>query len=97
MCHRPKRLESSEVAEHFQRLCLTLGSWTNIVRHYWTNLWASEMPFYKLTILGSGREILSIRNAVQNPARRYIGGLDDLETWDRRRMDELRITPQQLS
>jgi radical SAM superfamily enzyme YgiQ (UPF0313 family) len=97
LCHRPKHLDPSEVADHFQRLCRELGSWTNVRQHYRTNLWASDMPFYKLTVLGSGREILSIRNAVGNPTRRYIAGLDSLESWDEQTMQNLGIKPQLLS
>jgi hypothetical protein len=48
-------------------------------------------------ILASGSEILSIRNPVQNGARRYIAGLDAIEESDRRLMRELGIPPQYLS
>lgn len=47
---------SSEVADHFRRLCLTVGSVSNIARHYWARLTASNMPWYKLNPprLGAG-------------------------------------------
>src|SRR5205085_5527789 len=76
LCHRPKFLHPSEVADHFQRLCLAAGSLPNIARLYWTKLWTSSLPRYKLCVLGSGPEILSLRNNVQNNERRYIAGLD---------------------
>ena len=97
LCHRPKFLHPSEVADHFKRLCLTVGSLPNVIRHYWTKLWASDLNYYKLTILGSGAEILSIRNNVQNNQRRYIAGLDPLEPWDQQMMQALQILPQYLS
>lgn len=97
LCHRPKFLHPNEVAEHFQRLCLTVGSLPNIARHYWTKLWSSKIPRYKLCILGSGPEILSLRNNIQNNERRYIAGLDPLEEWDQQMMQKLQITPQYLS
>lgn len=97
LCHRPKSLDPTEVVEHFQKLCLMLGSLPNVARHYLSKFWASRMPKYKLAILGSGREILSVRSPVQNKERRYIAGLDLVEEWDRRMMDELQIPPQYLS
>jgi radical SAM superfamily enzyme YgiQ (UPF0313 family) len=97
LCHRPKSLHPSEVAEHFRRLCLEVGSLPNIARHYWTKLWESDERRYKLTIMGSGPEIMSIRNPVRNGNRRYIAGLDPLEEWDQRMMRQLQISPQYLS
>jgi radical SAM superfamily enzyme YgiQ (UPF0313 family) len=97
LCHRPTFLNPSEVADHYRRLCLTVGSLPNIVRHYWTKLWASDLPRYKMTILGSGPEIMSIRHPVQNRNRRYIAGLDPLEEWDQQMMQRLRLSPQFLS
>ena len=96
LCHRPKNLHPSEVVEHFQRLCHTLGSLPNLARHYWSKLMMSDMPRYKSTILFSGREILSIRNPVKNEARRYIAGLDPLEEWDARQMARLGLEPQRI-
>ncbi len=97
LCHRPKLLHPTEVAEHFQRLCLILGSLPNVTRHYLSNLWASRMPKYKLTVLGSGKEIISVRSPTRNKKRQYIAGLDQVEEWDRRLMRELRIPLQYLS
>ncbi len=97
LCHRPKNLHPSEVVEHFIRLCNTLGSLPNIARHYWSKLALSDLPRYKQTILFSGPEILSIRNPVRNPARRYIAGLDALEAWDTQQMATLGLDPQRLS
>lgn len=97
LCYRPKFLHPTEVADHFRRLCSAVGSIPKVARHYWTNLTASNMPRYKLTILGSGPEILSLRNNIQNGQRSYIAGLDSLEEWDRQMMHELHLTPQFLS
>ena len=97
LCHRPRSLHPSEVADHFRRLCLTVGSVSNIARHYWARLTASNMPWYKLTLLGSGPEILSLRNNVRNERRRYVAGHDPLEEWDQRMMSELSLTPQYIS
>ena len=96
LCHRPKNLHPSEVVEHFQRLCHTLGSLPNVARHYWSKLTLSDMPRYKSTILFAGPEILSIRNPVKNKARRYIAGMDTLEEWDVQQMARLGLEPQRI-
>jgi radical SAM superfamily enzyme YgiQ (UPF0313 family) len=97
LCHRPKFLHPTEVAEHFQKLCLTLGSFPNVTRHYLNSLWASKMPKYKVAVLGSGKEILSVRTPILNKKRQYIAGLDLIEESDRRLMQELEIPLQYLS
>ncbi|MCP3064460.1 B12-binding domain-containing radical SAM protein [Myxococcus sp. K38C18041901] len=97
LCHRPKNLHPSEVIEHFHRLCGQLGSLPNLARHYWSKLTLSNLPRYKQVITFSGPEILSIRNPLKNPARRYIAGLDALEDWDTRQMAALGLKPQQLT
>jgi radical SAM superfamily enzyme YgiQ (UPF0313 family) len=97
LCHTPDFLHPSEVAEHYQRLCLAIGSLPNVARHYWTKLLSSNLPRYKMTILGSGPEILSLRNNIKNPERRYIAGLDPLEKWDQLNMERLQLRPQYLS
>ncbi|WP_304485886.1 MULTISPECIES: B12-binding domain-containing radical SAM protein [Corallococcus] len=97
LCHRPKQMHASEVVEHFQRLCHTLGSLPNIARHYASKLMMSDLPRYKQTILFSGPEIVSIRNPVKNKERRYIAGLDAIEAWDAERMPALGLTPQVLT
>lgn len=97
LCHRPKNLHPSEVTEHFVRLCNTLGSLPNVLRHYGSKLMMSNMPRYKGALLFSGPEILSIRNPVQNKARRYIAGQDPLEDWDTQQMAKLGLQPQRLS
>jgi radical SAM superfamily enzyme YgiQ (UPF0313 family) len=97
LCHRPKHLHPSEVVEHFQRLCAQLGTLPNIVRHYWSKLMMSSMPRYKSALIFSGPEILSIRNPVQNKARRYIAGEDAIEDWDAQQMTALGLQPQRLS
>jgi hypothetical protein len=68
-----------------------------VARHYRENLLTSYVPSYNFTILGSGREILSIRNPLRNGARSFVAGLDPLEEGDRRMMQELNIPPQYLS
>jgi len=97
VCHRPSQLDPSEVAEHFVRLCKTLGTVPNIARHYWRKMFLSNMPRYKSTILVSGPEVLSIRNPIKNRRRKYVAGLDELEDWDRHQMAALALKPQRLS
>ncbi|MCP3169623.1 B12-binding domain-containing radical SAM protein [Myxococcus qinghaiensis] len=97
LCHRPKNLHPSEVVDHFHRLCAQLGSLPNIARHYWSKLTLSNLPRYKQTILFAGPEILSIRNPLKNPARRYIAGLDALEDWDTKQMAALGLQPQLIT
>lgn len=97
LCHRPAKLEPSEAAEHFQRLCRQLGSLANVGRHYMTKLPASDIPRYKTVILASGPEILSIRNPLRNKNRKYIAGQDAIEEWDRLQMGRLGLRPQSLS
>jgi hypothetical protein len=48
-------------------------------------------------ILASGPEILSVRNPIRNEERKYIAGLDPIEAWDRRMMEELDIPLQSMS
>ena len=90
-------MEPAEVVEHFKRLCNQLGSLRNVARHYRTKLWQSSMPNYKKVILASGPEILSVRNPIRNDERKYIAGLDPIEEWDARMMEELDIPLQSLS
>jgi len=97
LCHRPKSLHPSEVIDHFRRLCFKVATIPRIAHYYWTNLMASNLPRYKLAILGSGPEILSLKNNIQNHQRQYIAGLDPLEEFDQKMMGELRISPQYLS
>ncbi|HEX8698544.1 MAG TPA: radical SAM protein [Myxococcaceae bacterium] len=97
LCHRPKNLHPSEVVEHFQRLCTTLGSVGNIGRYFWSKMGLSDIPRYKSTVLFSGPEILSIRNPVRNTSRKYIAGMDALEDWDAQQMAALGLQPQRLS
>lgn len=97
LCHRPKNLHPSEAAEHFVRLCKQLGSFPNLLRHYSSKLLMSNLPRYRSGILFSGPEILSIRNPVKNPERRYIAGQDSIEAWDAEQMAKLGLEPQRLS
>jgi hypothetical protein len=83
--------------EHFQRLCRELGTLANVGRYYWSKLGLSNLPQYKRTILFSGPEILSIRNPLKNPERRYIAGQDALEAWDVEQMERLGLTPQYIT
>ena len=96
LCHRPRQLDPSEVVEHFTRLCRTLGSLPNVVRHWASKLPMSDLPRYRSTILFSGPEVLSIRNPLKNPARRYIAGQDALEAWDAEQMQRLGLRPQRI-
>ena len=97
LCHRPLKLQSGEVVEHYQRLCRQLGSVTNVGRHYLSKLGASDLPRYKTVILASGPEILSISSPLKNKQRKYIAGFDAIEDWDRRQMHELGLEPQYIS
>jgi len=97
LCHKPARLTPEETVDHFQRLCRELGTWRNVARHYLSTMRSATLPKYKRAVLASGPEIVTIRNPVSNPARRYIAGLDDVEAWDRAQMDRLGIAPQRLS
>ena len=97
LCHRPLTLSPEETIDHFKRLCRQLGSLTNVVRHYWTKLWMSDMPRYKSVILASGPEILSIRTPARSKERRYIAGLDQIEAWDLQKMQEMQLPMQYLS
>jgi radical SAM superfamily enzyme YgiQ (UPF0313 family) len=97
LCHRPLKLQSKEVVEHYQRLCRQLGSVANVGRHYLSKLGASDLPWYKKVILASGPEILSISSPLKNKQRKYIAGLDAIEDWDRQQMHELGLEPQYIS
>jgi radical SAM superfamily enzyme YgiQ (UPF0313 family) len=97
LCHRPLKLTESETVDHFQRLCRELGSLKNVGRYYASKLGLSDAPLYKKAVLFSGPEILSIRNPVKNPKRRYIAGLDGLEAWDAEQMARLGLEPQSIT
>jgi radical SAM superfamily enzyme YgiQ (UPF0313 family) len=97
LCHRPSQLHPSEVIDHFKRLCTELGSFDKIFRHYASRLGSSDLPRYRPVVLGSGLEIMSIRNPIRNPERRYVAGLDQIEAWDRNQMNALGLVPQALS
>jgi len=97
LCHRPLNLEPSEVIHHFKKLAKQLGSFKNVAQHYRSKLFMSDMPNYRRTILGSGLEIKSIRNPINNNARQYIAGLDAVEEWDFKMMQQLQLAPQYLS
>ncbi|MBI3694011.1 MAG: B12-binding domain-containing radical SAM protein [Acidobacteria bacterium] len=97
VCHRPKKLDPSEVAEHYVRLSRKLGSLPMVLRHYRSTFFLSDIPRYKSTILVSGSEILSLRNPVRNPSRTYIAGRDPIEEWDQRQMAALGLQPQRLT
>ena len=97
LCHRPLNLEPGEVIHHFKKLAKQLGSFRNVAQHYRSKLFMSDMPNYRRTILGSGLEIKSIRNPINNNSRQYIAGLDAVEEWDRKMMQQLQLAPQYLS
>jgi radical SAM superfamily enzyme YgiQ (UPF0313 family) len=97
LCHRPLNLEPSEVIYHFKKLAKQLGSFKNVAQHYRSKLFMSDMPNYRRTILGSGLEIKSISNPLNNSARQYIAGLDAVEEWDSKMMQQLQLAPQYLS
>ena len=97
LCHRPKLLDKSEVIDHYRTLSRTIGSFSNVSRHYSSKFWASDMHRYKMTLLVSGREIFSVRNNLRNKNRSFIAGVDQLEAWDQQKMQEFQIQPQYLS
>jgi radical SAM superfamily enzyme YgiQ (UPF0313 family) len=97
LCHRPLNLEPSEVIYHFKKLAKQLGSFKNVAQHYRSKLFMSDMPNYRRAILGSGLEIKSIGNPINNSARQYIAGLDAVEEWDLKMMRQLQLAPQYLS
>jgi radical SAM superfamily enzyme YgiQ (UPF0313 family) len=97
LCHRPLNLEPGEVIHHFKKLSKELGSFKNVARHYRSKLFMSDAPNYKRTIIGSGLEIKSVRNSINNSSRQYIAGLDTVEEWDAKMMKQLKIEPQFLS
>jgi hypothetical protein len=85
------------VVDHYRRLSRTIGSLSNVSRHYSSKFWASDMHRYKMTLLVSGREIFSVRNNLRNKKRSFIAGVDQLEAWDQEKMQEFQIQPQYLS
>jgi hypothetical protein len=96
LCHRPKNIEPEALIEHYKRLCRSLTSLTNTVKHYWTKLPKSNAPNYKTTILVSAREIISMKHALHNPERKFIAGRDSIEDWDAHQMAKLGIPPQRI-
>ncbi|MFT3771538.1 MAG: radical SAM protein [Minicystis sp.] len=97
LCHRPKRLDPSATVEHYKRLCREVGSIASLVKNTWPQLWMSDAPRYKTTILTSALERRSIQIPLDNPARTFIAGRDPIEAWDVARMEELGIEPQRIT
>ena len=97
VCHRPLQLDPSEVAEHYQTLCRSIGRLPNVVRHCADKVWLSDRPHYKASMAICSLEVLSIKNNLRNPRRTYIAGRDPIEEWDAARMAELEIEPQRIS
>jgi radical SAM superfamily enzyme YgiQ (UPF0313 family) len=97
LCHRPLQLEPSDVIYHFKKLAKELGTFKNVARHYRNKLFMSDLPNYRRAILGSGLEIKSISNPINNNERQYIAGLDAVEEWDSKMMNQLQLVPQYLS
>jgi radical SAM superfamily enzyme YgiQ (UPF0313 family) len=97
LCHRPQKLSTSEVVEHYKRLCRTLGTLPNMVRHYWNKMRMSNMPRYKRVVLATGPEVLSISNPVRNNERTYVAGFDPIEEWDQKMIKALQLPLQYLS
>jgi radical SAM superfamily enzyme YgiQ (UPF0313 family) len=97
LCHRPLRIEPSELVEHFIRLARELSSVTELARHYWTKLGLCDLMDYRKTVALSGPEVWSLRSVLRNRKRRYIAGFDGLEDWDATMMAELGLEPQRLS
>jgi len=97
LCHRPTSIGQSELVEHFKNLCECLGSRTNAAKQFWGRLFMSSLPRYKLSLLFGSRESRSLRTPVSNHERTYIGGIDQIEEWDRKKMKDLGIPMQIIS
>lgn len=97
VCHRPLRLDPSEVVDHYKRLCAVVGSPRNVVRYCTSKMGLSDRPRYKPGVLMSAPEIMSIRHNVANPERSYIAGRDGIEAWDAERMRELGLAEQRIA
>jgi radical SAM superfamily enzyme YgiQ (UPF0313 family) len=97
VCHRPKQLHPTEVAEHYRNLCRSIGRLPNVLRHCADKLSLSNRPGYKASMTICSLEVLSIKNNLQNPRRTYIAGEDPIEEWDARMMRELGLAPQRIS
>lgn len=96
LCHRPARLDPSEVADHYRRLCLSLGSLPNALRHLRTKFGLSDLPGYNTGLLVSALEVFGNRRNVGNRKRTFIAGRDAIEPDDRRAMEALGLAPQAI-
>lgn len=94
LCHRPAQLEPSEVADHYRRLCRSLGSLSNVVRHCGSKFGLSDRPGYKPGLLVTSVEILGHRRNLSR--RTFIAGQDPIEAWDAAMMAELGLEPQRI-
>lgn len=94
LCHRPKHLEPSEVADHYRRLCKTLGRLPNVVHHCTSKFGLSDRPGYNAGLVITSVEILGHRHNLANRARTFIAGRDPIEASDAALMRQLGIAPQ---
>jgi len=96
LCHRPKHLEPSEVADHYRRLCRAVGRLSNVVHHCTSKFGLSDRPGYNAGLIITSVEILGHRHNLANRARTFIAGRDPIEDWDAAKMLEYGLTPQAI-
>lgn len=97
LCHQPTQLSVSEAVDHYKRLCRTLGSLTNTVKHCWDRLGESRLPGYKAVTLAAAHEIIGLKRYLANKQRTFIGGQDPIEAWDRWKIQELGLPLQRVT
>jgi len=56
----------------------------------------SDARYYKRTLIGSGREIVSMTHAIANQNRTFIAG-EPIEEWDAERMQQLGLSLQKIT
>jgi radical SAM superfamily enzyme YgiQ (UPF0313 family) len=93
VCHRPRLLDPTEVAEHYQRLCRSVARLPNLVRHCADKLFLSDRPGYKPGMVIASLEVRTITHNLRNPERSYIAGRDPIERWDAEQMRALGMEP----
>lgn len=94
LCHRPARLHSSEVVEHFKALSRTLSSGPRVLSATFRKLGLNPSLGYRSVLTVTGKTVRNLRAALVNPERSYMAGQDPIEASDRVEMDRLGLTPQ---
>ncbi|MEL6186138.1 MAG: radical SAM protein, partial [Myxococcota bacterium] len=94
LCHRPARLEPSEVVEHFKNLSRALSSGPRVLSATFRKMGLNPLLGYRSVLTVTGKTVRNLRAALVNPERTYIAGHDPIEASDQEYMEHFGLQPQ---